>query len=79
MGCLIAVGTRDPDKPASPSGSLGLALDDPSKAVNTSIDYVGYNPNEDSEGPNLLSLSNELLVKIMLSKRVRSNEDFATL
>jgi len=67
----MAVGTRNPDKPASLSNSLGLpedlALDDPSKpAVNPNIGYVGYNPNEDSEVPNLLSLSNELLVKIML-------------
>jgi len=79
----MAVGTRDrdPNKLASPSDSLGLALDDasidsidsddPSKAVNPSIDSVGYNPNEDSEVPNLLSLSNEVLVKIMFLSEAR--------
>jgi len=54
----VAVDTRDPDN---------LALDDPGKAVNPNQ----YDPNEDSEIPNLLSLSNEVLVKIMLLSDAR--------
>jgi len=57
----MAVSARDPDKLESPSGSL----DDPVNPSRYSINYGGYNPNEDSEIPNLLSLPSEVLVKIM--------------
>jgi len=44
-----------------------LALDDPGKAINLNR----YDPNEDSEIPNLLSLSNEVFVKIMHLSKAR--------
>jgi len=67
----MAVGTRDPDKLAGPSDSLDLALNDPSKAASPNRYDSGYDPNKDSEIPNLLSLPSEVLIKIMLLSEAR--------